>query len=174
MRNFVLPLLTLGLAFPVLAGDGVLEINQTCAVNTGCFAGDTAGFPVTLSAEGSYRLTGNLDVSGQPTPENVTAIEITADGVTVDLDGFSIVGPRACPTTPQACAPAENGAGIGIDTLPGVRNTTVLGGTVRGMGSHGLSLEGRGTRVEGMRSLCNCAAGLVVGDDCTVRKTSCR
>jgi hypothetical protein len=29
--------------------DGVPEINQTCAVQTGCFPGDTAGFPVTIS-----------------------------------------------------------------------------------------------------------------------------
>ena len=30
------------------ASDGVLEINQTCATQTGCFPGDSAGFPVTL------------------------------------------------------------------------------------------------------------------------------
>ncbi len=29
------------------AADGVLEINQACAA-AGCFAGDSAGFPVTL------------------------------------------------------------------------------------------------------------------------------
>jgi len=33
---------------PALASGGVLEINQSCAVNTGCFTGDSAGFPVEI------------------------------------------------------------------------------------------------------------------------------
>ena len=49
MRLFLLPLLTLVLALPVLAVDGVLEINHTCAVQTGCFSGDTPGYPVTIT-----------------------------------------------------------------------------------------------------------------------------
>ena len=44
MMRILAPLLLLTLAIPAFASDGVLEINQTCAVNTGCFAGDTAGF----------------------------------------------------------------------------------------------------------------------------------
>ena len=61
MRNFVLAFLTLTLSLPIFAVDGVLEINQTCAVNTGCFSGDAAGFPVTIdgSAGLSYVLTAN-------------------------------------------------------------------------------------------------------------------
>ena len=53
------------LATPGLAGDGVLEINQTCAVETGCFSGDGPGFPVTIdgTAGKSYRLTGDLDLT---------------------------------------------------------------------------------------------------------------
>jgi len=42
----LIPLLLLALVRPTLAVDGVLEINQTCATHTGCFAGDTPGFPV--------------------------------------------------------------------------------------------------------------------------------
>ena len=63
MRIFLLPLialLLLALAGPALAVDGVVEINQTCAVQTGCFSGDTAGYPVTITQPGSYRLTSNL------------------------------------------------------------------------------------------------------------------
>ena len=55
------------------AGEGVLEINQACAVNTGCFPGDTALFPVIIQgamAPGSYILTSNLVV---PDP-NTTAV----------------------------------------------------------------------------------------------------
>ena len=35
---------------PSFASDGVVEINQTCAITTGCFAGDASGFPVTIQA----------------------------------------------------------------------------------------------------------------------------
>jgi hypothetical protein len=47
------------------AAEGIAEINQTCAVQTGCFAGDSPGFPVTIdgSAGGSYRLTSDLSVA---------------------------------------------------------------------------------------------------------------
>lgn len=45
------------------SGDGVIEINQHAAVAGDITAGDTAGFPVTLSVEGGYRLTSNLAVS---------------------------------------------------------------------------------------------------------------
>ena len=39
------------------ATDGAVELNQTCAVQTGCLADDAAGFPVTIATPGSYRLT---------------------------------------------------------------------------------------------------------------------
>ena len=55
MRTYLLSLIALllvALAGPAFAVDGVAEINQTCAVNTGCFAGDFAGFPVTISSAG--------------------------------------------------------------------------------------------------------------------------
>ena len=51
------------MASPALAVDGVLEINQTCAVLTGCFAGDAPGFPVTMDSTTpgkSFRLTSDL------------------------------------------------------------------------------------------------------------------
>ena len=60
MRSLLTPFLLFALATPALAVDGVLEINQTCAVQTGCFAGDSPGFPVTITQPGSYRLTSNL------------------------------------------------------------------------------------------------------------------
>jgi hypothetical protein len=55
-------LFLLVLAGPVLAVDGVLEINQTCVVHTGCFAGDYVGFPVAITgvAGRSDRLTSDL------------------------------------------------------------------------------------------------------------------
>ena len=91
MRSTLILLLFLILAGPALAIDGVLEINQTCAVQTGCFAGDTAGFPVTITQPGSYALTGNLDLSAEGV--NVSGVAVSTPAVTIDLRGFQIAGP---------------------------------------------------------------------------------
>lgn len=41
-----------------VAADGELEINQACAGSSvGCFPGDSAGFPVSITQPGSYRFT---------------------------------------------------------------------------------------------------------------------
>src|SRR5262245_38474761 len=90
------------LATPALAVDGVIEINQVAVFAGGITPGDTPGFPATLSQPGSYRLTGNLDVTKmqngnpQPSSENITAILVTADDVQIDLNGFAIIGPVTC------------------------------------------------------------------------------
>lgn len=76
-----------------------VEINQTCAfAPDGCVAGDAAGFPVVISAPGSYVLTSDLVVS----QANGVGIEIHEDlvgGVTIDLGGFSMQGPGSCTGT---------------------------------------------------------------------------
>ena len=82
------------------AVDGVVEINQTSALFGGITPSDLPGFPVTLDQPGSYRLTGNLDLSGEPIPGNVNAVEIKADDVSLDLNGFSITGTTSCSTDP--------------------------------------------------------------------------
>ena len=51
MSSFVFAT-TLILASAAGASDGVIEINQACAENTGCVAGDSAGFPVFIGAVG--------------------------------------------------------------------------------------------------------------------------
>src|SRR5262245_59149281 len=100
------PVVTLALVLlaPVAAFgvDGVDLINQSRANAGDVTPGDAAGFPVTISRAGSYRLSGNLTVPNQ----NTTAIEITADNVTIDLNGFSILGPVVCSGSPLACTPA--------------------------------------------------------------------
>jgi hypothetical protein len=146
---FILTLVTLTLAPPALATDGVFEINQTCALSTGCLVGDTAGFPVTVTTAGtSVRLTGTLTVSD----ENTTAIQINADGVTVDLNGFSIVGTTICSGTPvTSCAPT--GVGDGINGL-GSTGLAVLNGTIRKMGQDGIATS-NGARIAGVRTLSN-------------------
>ena len=121
----------LGLTAPAHAGDGVIEINQAKAEAGGVTPGDTEGFPVTISESGSYRLTGNLTVPD----ENTTAIEITADDVTIDLNGFAILGPTDCSS--GSCTPT--GPGVGIESTE--TGISVINGTVRGMGSRGIDIE---------------------------------
>src|SRR5437660_11740367 len=90
-------------AIPAYAVDGVVLINQSAALAGNVTPGDAPGFPVTISAAGSYRLSGNLTVNDA----NTTAIQITADNVAIDLNGFSIIGPTVCSGSPvTACSPA--------------------------------------------------------------------
>lgn len=140
----VAAVLVLTLAGPACAVDGVIEINQVRAVVGGVTTGDEPGFPVTISQSGSYRLTGNLTVSDADT----TAVLITADQVTVDLNGFAIVGPGG------------TGAGVGIDGRQRM-NVTVMNGAIRGMGSTGIWI-GRSARIESVHATNN-QVGLATG-----------
>lgn len=133
------------------AVDGVIEINQVRAKAGGVTPGDTPLFPVLISQPGSYRLTGNLDVTdasarpGGTLAENTTAIQVTADDVTIDLNGFMIKGPTNCSGDPLMCTPT--GSGNGIDAGSHV-NVAAVNGTVRGMGHGGLALGfGRAEKV---------------------------
>jgi len=139
-----------------LASDGVMEINQACATSsTGCFPGDTAGFPVTIAQSGSYRLTGNLTV-----PFGTTAIQIDAVSVTLDLGGFIVSGPNVCtgyPTT--GCTSVGGTPGINSEQfLVVVRN-----GSVTGMGGDGIRLAGASSAVDSVRVLSCGSDGIRTG-----------
>src|SRR5262245_4147186 len=67
-----------------IAVDGTTLIDQNRAIAGNVTPGDAPGFPVTISRAGSYKLSGNLDAPG------LNAVEITADRVTLDLNGFTI------------------------------------------------------------------------------------
>jgi len=140
------------------AVDGVVEINQTRALAGGVTPSDAPGFPVTLDRPGSYRLTGSLDVSGQPAPQSVTAILVSSSFVTLDLNGFSLVGPTTCTGSPvSACAPV--GSGLGIDSLA-ANFVRITNGIVRGFGNSGV-LVGNGT-LENLQTFGNGGSGMVI------------
>jgi len=149
-------LAALAAGLPARAGDGRIEINQTCAVRTGCTSSDPPGFPVELLSSGSYVLTSNLEV----TEPNATAILLTAPHVWIDLAGFTVQGPNACESPGPLCAPV--GLGVGILSGP-VPYTTLRNGTVRGFGSGGVVLRGH-ARVENVLVSENGSAGLRVND----------
>ena len=103
-----------GFSCNLYAVDGIILIDQNRALAGSVTPGDTPGFPVTISQSGSYRLAGNLTVPDA----NTTAISITADNVTIDLNGFSIIGPTVC-TPASASAPVTScsptGTGVGVN-----------------------------------------------------------
>jgi parallel beta-helix repeat protein len=106
----------LGFAASAGAVDGTIEINQAKVLAGG-------GFPYVIStANTSYRLTGSLTV-----PASTNGINVTAPNVTIDLNGFSIVGPGS--TT-----------GIGINA-PGENEVTVENGAVTGFSGSGLGVQ---------------------------------
>jgi hypothetical protein len=150
-------LLALGgtiLASSARAVDGVREINQACASGSGCFAGDTAGFPVQIGTAGSYRLTSNLTPPNQST--SGILIDPLAEGVSIDLNGFAIRGTN---TTRPCSAP---GSGRGVSS--GARATVVSNGHVSGMGSTGVELTNVSARVENVIAEQNCGDGILVGN----------
>lgn len=155
MRSMLSFLIFFVLAAPAFATDGVLEINQTCAVQTGCFPGDSPGFPLTIAQPGSYMLTGSLTVPDA----NTTAILVNADYVNLDLAGFEVKGPNACTGTPTVCNVIGSGRGIDAGASTGV---TIQNGTVRGMGLDGI-LSGASSEVSNVSAEENGGTGLAIG-----------
>lgn len=129
--------LLLGFAIPAFAGDGVIEINQAKVLANG-------GFPYQITQPGSYRLTSNLNV----TASGVDAIAAMSNGVTIDLNGFSITGPGG--TSGSAC-----GSGIGV---AGSSNATVVNGVIQGF-YIGVSFYSGG-HVEKVHAVFNCNVGI--------------
>jgi hypothetical protein len=113
----------------------------------------TKTLPIVISKPGSYILKSNITVPDA----NTTAILVQADNVTIDLNGFSILGP--CTGGPP-CSPT--GSGNGIDNFSsGNSNLTVLNGTISGMGADGILINGDG-RVQGVRVVGNGFRGMTI------------
>ena len=153
----IVGIVTLWLAPPSWAVDGVIEINQASVKAAG-------GFPFVISQSGSYRLTSNLDVtdaSARPPgtlAENTTAIVLKADDVTIDLNGFAIIGPTGCGGSPLVCTPTGSGRGIDANSFVAI-DTVVVNGIVRGMGKEGIILN-EPSRVERVMARFNGGTGI--------------
>jgi hypothetical protein len=100
---------------PAFAVDGVILIDQNKALAGNVSPGDAPGFPVSIRRPGSYRLAGNLTV-----PSGLNGIEITESNVTVDLNGFSLLG------TPQ------NGAAIIFTGVVPAKGLAIRNGVISG------------------------------------------
>jgi len=160
-RPFVCVCILAATSRGLYAVDGVVLINQASALAGNVTPGDTPGFPVTISQSGSYRLTGDLVIPDS----NTVAIQIKADHVTLDLNGFGILGPTVCTSSPATCSSSTQGIGIQADNGPnadGPRGTKVFNGTVRGMGGVGILILGAGSSVERVVLDSNGGGGVII------------
>lgn len=140
------------------ASDGRYEISEHCAV-LGCFPGDSPGLPVTITQPGSYVLTSNLTTSDV----DQTLIQISTHNVSVDLNGFSLVGPVSCTGSPNECSASGSGNGITLSACSSqpCRGLHIRNGTIRGMGRSALGLYyGKGVILENLSLIENGSYGL--------------
>ena len=121
-------------ASSAFAVDGVFEISAVCA-QFGCFDGDTSGLPVQITQPGSYRLTGNLSTASV----NQGLIAVSTDGVSIDLNGYSLIGPVTCSGNTLTCS--SSGSGDGIQAI-NQTDIQVRNGSIRGMGGVGVVVGG--------------------------------
>jgi hypothetical protein len=149
------------------AADGVILIHQDNALGF-ALSGDAPGFPITISKKGSYRLSSNITVPDA----NTTAIEITADNVSLDLNGFTISGPVVCPDPVVTPCASPNVLVAGVRST-GV-DTTVRNGIITGMGGRGIFLQNEGGRVEGVFVANNLSNGIEVTRSAIVLHSTAR
>ncbi|MCV2368388.1 hypothetical protein [Roseateles oligotrophus] len=119
-----------------------LDHNKALAGNS--LPGDAPGYPITLSQPGHYVLKSNLQV-----PAGVHGIEITGKNVTLDLNGFSIMGTGDCSRndgTKVVTCSGTVGSSIGVRVVADA--ATVRNGTVSGF-DYGIDVVYLGNGTQG-------------------------
>ena len=143
---------------PLLGVDGVILIDQNRALAGNVTPGDAPGFPITITKGGSYRLSGDITVPDV----NTTAIVLeTGDPLTIDFNGFAILGPDRCDGPVLGCFFSGNGVGIDTGEARNASGVQIWNGTISGMGSFAISLVGFGNTVRDMRIRHNGRGGIV-------------
>lgn len=129
------------------AADGVVLIDHAKALAGNVTPGDAPGYPVKITKPGSYKLSSNLVL-----PDiNTSGIVSSVGGVSLDLNGFSIIGTNYCPPTmvDGTLTPERvcflNGSGSGIEFAAPMNKSgsaaySIGNGKIIGMGSHGISV----------------------------------
>jgi hypothetical protein len=118
-------------------------------------------YPIIINTSGSYQLSQNITV----TDPHKDAIRIVAPAkdVTINLNGFSIVGPASCL---QGAACTNTGSGDGIHSEVDGATVTVSNGAIRGMGHNGIFVFDPSvlsvTRVENVDAIGNGSKGIDV------------
>jgi hypothetical protein len=110
-------------------------------------------FPIVINQPGSYYLTGQITgVSGQ------NGIVINTDDVTLDLNGYAVVGA---------------GSGSGIEVASGLQRVSVRNGAVRGW-SNGVLGSTSSLRLTDLVASGNAVSGILGGGDSLVSRCIAR
>lgn len=127
------------------------EVEPRIAINATNTPGDADSI-FRITQPGSYYLTGNITgVSGRK------GIEIVSDGVTIDLNGFALLG--------------VPGSLDGIQAATQVRSVSIRNGTVRGWGGHGIDFflnNAVGGSIEHVHAFGNLGTGIRAGSSMVV------
>jgi parallel beta-helix repeat protein len=127
-------------AAPAAAIDGEVLITHAKALAGNVTPGDAAGYPVTISTPGRFKLAGNLFV-----PATKVGIQVTSKNVTIDLNGFTMQGSNV----------AHHGITGGVDSV------TIKNGTIDSFKFYGIWGTGAYWIVESMRVVRNGSTGIV-------------
>ncbi len=135
-------------------GKTLTEVEPRIAINATNTPGDADSL-FKITQPGSYYLTGNITGVA-----NKHGIEIAASGVTIDLNGFDLVG-----------IPGMGAFDAVATTVGGLTNITVHNGSCRSWGGDGIDLstfQVNTSRVTDIHSSGNTGVGIRVGDSATV------
>jgi len=129
------------------------EVEPRVAINAANTPGDASSI-FRITQPGSYYLTGNLN--GQADKDAV--ITIAADGVTLDLNGFTIHG---------------NGAQYGLNA-GAIKHTTIRNGVIRNAGTNAISLSNAtATHVADMQIFNAGESAVGLGSTSIVERVTC-
>lgn len=165
MKRMLLLFVAILFSPTAFAVDGVVLINQSTIINglPGCPGPNPGNFPIVICQPGSYRLSGNLTVASTS-----NAINITSGGVTLDLNGFAIMGPASCPlVNGRVSCTGSAGFGIFVTNQSGgnaIQSFAIRNGTVENflVGIHVSFLVGIHGIVEEIVATGNLADGMDV------------
>ncbi len=141
------------------SGKTLTEVEPRIAINFANTPGDNDTSPSTfkITQPGSYYLTGNiLGFAGKH------GIEITASGVTLDLNGFELIG-----------FPAMGDFDAVSTTAPNLTNIAVRNGSARSWGGQGINLRNASnSAVNDIRVSSNAGYGIWTNNNCSITNCS--
>lgn len=173
--RFVSTLCVTLLALCGAAAQAQTLLDHNRAMSGNATPGDAPGYPITLSQPGHYVLKSNLSV-----PDGLSGIVIQTEGVTLDLNGFTIKGSRSCSFNGSnftvGCSTAGGLYGITSNYSSIVRNGFISGFhygvymsgglaealTVRHNNIGILSTNNSATRITGVLAELSSVAGIFV------------
>ncbi len=158
MRTTTLIFITLGMIIPTGVFAGNLSPSAAPA-STMVTLDDLqdrtpiSSLPYAITSSGSYVLTASLTLAATDT----YGITISADEVTLDLNGYSLTGPgKAVATTAHGIISGGSG------------NIAVFNGTVRDFRGAGIYLGGNNSQVWQIRAYNNGGDGIFIGSNGTI------